>query len=51
MSSYSFHSSRPNEWVSPRAYRDPTLRRMHYGAIQPMERKRTTLLDLFMGAR
>ena len=37
MSSLSYRSSRPDGWVQPRAYSDPTHRYMKYGAIQPME--------------
>ena len=46
MSQYSFHSSRTDSWSSPRPYRDPTLRRMHYGPIQPMQRERGFLARL-----
>lgn len=40
MSSYSFRGSGPDHWSSPRPYRDPSLRRHHYGKIQPMEEDR-----------
>ena len=50
MSSYTFRSSRPNQWVSPRAYSDPSLRRMHYGAIQPMQSQRTSLFARLLRA-
>lgn len=40
MSSYSFRGSGPDHWSSPRPYRDPSLRRYHYGKIQPMEDER-----------
>ena len=46
MSQYSFHSSRPDGWVSPRPYSDATLRRMAYGPIQPMHRPRGLLSRL-----
>lgn len=36
MSSFTFRSSRADRWVAPRAYTDPSLRRLHYGPIQPM---------------
>ena len=36
MSHYRFHSSRPDHWVSPRAYSDPSLRAMAYGRVRPM---------------
>lgn len=36
MSSYSFRSSRPDAWTSPRAHRDASLRYMAYGPVQPM---------------
>jgi hypothetical protein len=38
MSAYTFHSSRPDRWISPRPTRDPALRRMVNGPLQPMER-------------
>ncbi len=37
MSAYTFHSSRPDRWTSPRPTRDPALRRMIHGPLQPME--------------
>ena len=37
MSSLSFRSSRPDTWTQPRPYRDPSLRYMQHGPIQPME--------------
>ncbi len=37
MASTTFRSSRPDAWVKPRAYSDPSLRRMQYGQLQPME--------------
>jgi hypothetical protein len=37
MSAYTFRSSRPDRWVSPRPYSDPSLRAATYGRIQPME--------------
>jgi len=37
MTKYSFHSSAPDSWSCPRPIRDPSLRRHHYGKIQPME--------------
>jgi hypothetical protein len=37
MSAYSFHSSRPDRWVSPRPYTDASLRTATYGRLQPME--------------
>lgn len=39
MSQYSFHSSRPDAWSSPRPVSNPLLRRKHYGPIRPMERE------------
>lgn len=41
-----FRSSRPDGWVCPRPHSDPTLRRMAYGPIQPME-KPTLLQRIF----
>lgn len=37
MSSMSFRSSRPDSWVSPRPYRDASLRYLKHGPIRPME--------------
>jgi len=50
MSQYSFHSSRTDGWTSPRPHRDPTLRRMHYGPIQPMDQPRWNLLARLLRA-
>ena len=36
MSHYSFRSSKPNHWVSPRRYSDPCLRALAYGPVRPM---------------
>ena len=36
MSAYTFRSSRPDQWVSPRPSRDPALARMIHGPLQPM---------------
>ncbi|MFN2100904.1 hypothetical protein [Altererythrobacter sp. MF3-039] len=44
MSQYSFRSSQPDRWINPRPHSDPTLRRMHYGAIQPMVTRRPGIL-------
>lgn len=43
MSAYTFHSSRPDHWVSPRPKRDPARGRAIHGPIQPMETERTWL--------
>lgn len=40
MSHYSFHSSKPDHWVSPRPHRDPTVRAMAYGRVRPMHEPR-----------
>ncbi len=37
MSHYTFRSSRPDHWVSPRPWSDPSLRAQAYGRVQPME--------------
>ena len=37
MSAYTFRSSRPDRWVSPRPYSDASLRAQTYGPVQPME--------------
>lgn len=36
MSAYTFRSSRPDHWVSPRPTRDPARRRAIHGPLQPM---------------
>jgi hypothetical protein len=36
MSAYTFRSSRPDHWVSPRPSRDPALARVIHGPLQPM---------------
>lgn len=47
MSNYSFRSSRPDAWSSPRPYSDPTLRAMAYGKVQPMHQP--TWLERLLG--
>ena len=37
MSVYTFRSSQPDRWVSPRPYTDASLRAATYGRVQPME--------------
>jgi hypothetical protein len=49
MSSFSYRSSRPDKWTQPRAYRDPSIRYMMHGPIQPMEQP--TLLQRLFGWR
>jgi hypothetical protein len=36
MTAYSYHSSRPTEWIAPRPHRDAHQRYHTYGPIQPM---------------
>ena len=36
MSQYSCRSSKPDRWVSPRPYSDPSLRALAYGAVRSM---------------
>jgi len=50
MSHYSFHSSRTDGWTSPRPHSDPTLRRMHYGPIQPMQQRERGFLARLLKA-
>lgn len=50
MSHYSFRSSPTDSWSSPRPHRDPTLRRIHYGPILPMEDRRKSLLARLLKA-
>ena len=37
MSAYTFRSSRPDHWVSPRPTRDPARRVAIHGPLQPMQ--------------
>lgn len=37
MSTRSYHSSRPDRWISPRPSSNPCLRAQAYGKIRPME--------------
>jgi hypothetical protein len=37
MSAYTFRSSRPDQWVSPRPTRDPARRRAIHGPLVPMD--------------
>ncbi|WP_202391715.1 hypothetical protein [Pontixanthobacter luteolus] len=37
MSNLTYRSSRPDNWVQPRAYSDPSQRMMKHGRILPME--------------
>lgn len=39
MSAYTFHSSRPDHWVSPRPTRDRARLRAIHGPLQPLETK------------
>ena len=36
MCQYRFSSSKPDQWVSPRPYSDPSIRAMAYGRVRPM---------------
>lgn len=47
MSSLTFRSSRPDRWVSPRPYRDASLRQRANGPIQPL--KQPGLLNRLLG--
>ena len=47
MSVYTFRSSRPDHWVSPRPTRDPARGRAIHGPLQPMEQPRGVLERLF----
>ena len=49
MSQYSFHSSRPDHWVSPRPTRDPSIRALAYGRVRPMHEP--TWLERLFGMR
>ena len=50
MSKYSYHGSAPDKWSSPRPYTDPSLRRYHYGKIQPMQEDRQGFLARLLRA-
>jgi hypothetical protein len=52
MSAYTFRSSRPDQWVSPRPTRDPARSRAIHGPLQPMRsepRGLARLLTLGLG--
>jgi len=38
MSAYTFRSSRPDQWVSPRPTQDPARRLAIHGPLQPLHR-------------
>jgi len=46
MSQYTFHSSRPDTWSSPRPVSNPLLRRKHFGPVRPMNEERGFLARL-----
>lgn len=46
MSAYTIHSSRPHESILPRSHRDPHIRYLSYGPIQPMDEPRGWLARL-----
>lgn len=50
MSAYTFRSSRPDHWVSPRPTRDPARLAAIHGPLQPMENARG-LLGRLLGLR
>jgi len=47
MSAYTFHSSRPDQWVMPRPTRDPARGIAIHGPLRPMVQP--GLLDRFLG--
>ncbi len=47
MSHYTFRSSRPDHWVSPRPYRDADLRAIAHGPIRSMHKP--TRLERLLG--
>ncbi len=47
MSAYTFHSSRPDHWVSPRPTRDRARLRAIHGPLQPMREEPPFLARLF----
>ncbi|WP_427969464.1 hypothetical protein [Altererythrobacter sp.] len=50
MSQYTFRSSAPDRWSSPRPTSNPLLREHHYGPVLPMEEEPGFFARLF-GAR
>jgi len=50
MSAFSYRTSAPDRWTSPRQSCDPTLRRYHYGKIQPMADERPGLFARLLRA-
>lgn len=51
MSHYSYRSSGPDAWSSPRPVSNPLLRRKHYGPIRPMKEERGFLAWLLGSKR
>lgn len=49
MTQYTFRSSRPDHWISPRPYSDPCLRAHAYGRVQPMHEP--SFLEKLLGRR
>ncbi len=47
MSHYTFHSSRPDPWVSPRQPLDPAIRALAHGPVRPMHEP--SWLDRLLG--
>lgn len=47
MSAYTFRSSRPDQWVSPRPSRDSARLRAIHGPLQPMHGAPRRLARLF----
>jgi hypothetical protein len=47
MSAYTFRSSRPDHWVSPRPTRDPALAAAIHGPLQPMDAEQGLIARLF----
>ena len=46
MSAYTFRSSRPDHWVSPRPTRDPARLAAIHGPLRPMHEQRGLLARL-----
>lgn len=47
MTAATIHSSRPDQWTAPRQSLDPSLRRMKYGPLRPMDEDRGFFGRLF----
>ena len=49
MSQYTYRSSGPDAWSSPRPVSNPLLRYKHYGPVRPMENDERGFLSRLFG--